>query len=96
MSSLCDEIAKLGKGLSSEKRYRILASLMKGPKTVGDIAKVVKLTQPNVSQNLKIMKEAELVNSERRGQEIYYSINIEYMASLLNKLAKDVEKSKRT
>ncbi len=94
MSSLCDEIAAMGKGLGNKSRYRILESLMKGPKTVGEIVSFVKLSQPNVSQNLKVMKEAELVLCERRGQEIIYSINIEYMASLLKKLATDVEKSK--
>lgn len=95
MSDLCDEIAKMGKGLGNKSRYRILESLMKGPQTVGEIVKSVRLTQPNVSQNLKVMKEAELVTSERRGQAIYYSINVSYMAALLKKLALDVEKSKK-
>ena len=95
MSPLCDEIAKMGKGLGNANRYRILESLMHGPKTVSEIVKAVKLTQPNVSQNLKVMKESELVSCERSGQEIYYSINVAYMAKLLRKLAKDVEKTNK-
>ena len=95
MSDLCDEIARMGKGLGNPSRYRILEALMHGSKTVTEIVKAVKLTQPNVSQNLKVMKEAEIVTSERHGQEIYYSINVQYMASLLRKLALGVEKTKK-
>lgn len=85
----------MGKGLGNENRYRILEALMKGPKTVGEIADKVSLAQPSVSQNLKVLKTADIVADERRGQEVYYSINVEYMTNLLRRLAADVERSKR-
>jgi DNA-binding transcriptional ArsR family regulator len=93
MSELCNEIEKLGKGIGNANRYRILESLMKGPRTVNEIVKAVKLPQPAVSQNLKVLKSADLVTDERNGQEIYYTINIEHMASLLQKLALGLKKS---
>lgn len=95
MSDVCAEIARLGKGIGNENRYRILESLMKGPRTVNEITEKVGLTQPAVSQSLKVLKEANLVEDERRGQEVFYSINVAYMTNLLKKLATDVEKSKR-
>lgn len=94
MTDLCKEIAKMGKGLSSENRYHILETIMKKAKTVGEIASTVNLAQPAVSQNLKVLKEADLVVDERRGQEVYYSINVSYMTNLLHKLAKDVNNKK--
>lgn len=39
MTDLCREIAQMGKGIGNENRYRILEALMKGPRTVGQIAK---------------------------------------------------------
>ncbi len=93
MSDLCKEIAKMGKGIGNENRYHILEALMRGPRTVGEIAVMARLAQPSVSQNLKVLKQANLVTDERSGQEIHYSINVSYMASLLKKLALDVEKS---
>ncbi len=93
MTDLCKEIAKMGKGIGNENRYHILETLMRGPRTVGEIAVMAKLPQPSVSQNLKVLKGADLVLDERSGQEIYYSINVSYMASLLKKLALDVERS---
>lgn len=95
MSDLCSEIARMGKGIGNENRYRILEVLMAGPRTVSEIAARVKLAQPAVSQNLKVLKETSLVDDERKGQEVYYSINVSYMAKLLQKLAKDLEKGNK-
>lgn len=92
MSDLCNEIARMGKGIGNENRYHILEALMRGPRTVGEIAVKTGLPQPAVSQHLKVLKEADLVSSEREGQEIAYSINVAYMAKLLKKLAESVEK----
>ncbi len=90
MPDLCKEIANMGKGIGNENRYRILEALMKGPLAVGDIAKKVNIPQPAVSQHLKVLKSASLVEDERQGQEILYSVNVSYMAGLLKKLAKNL------
>tara|TARA_R110000824_G_scaffold401771_1_gene615704 strand:+ start:386799 stop:387086 length:288 start_codon:yes stop_codon:yes gene_type:complete len=87
MSDLCKEIANMGKGIGNENRYRILEALMKGPLAVGEITKKMDIPQPAVSQHLKVLKSANLVEDERQGQEVLYSVNVSYMASLLKKLA---------
>jgi ArsR family transcriptional regulator len=87
MSDLCKEIANMGKGIGNENRYRILEILMKGSRTVGEITEKVALPQPAVSQHLKVLKASKLVEDERRGQEVFYSVNVPYMAGLLKKLA---------
>jgi len=85
----------MGKGIGNENRYHILEALMKGPRTVGEIAAKVGFAQPAVSQHLKVLKSANLVEDTRKGQEVYYSISVSYMANLLRKLAISVEQSKR-
>ncbi len=92
MSDICKEIANMGKGIGNENRYRILQVLMRGSATVGDVAKKAKLPQPAVSQHLKVLKTANLVEDERQGKEIVYSVNVSYMASLLKKLATSLPK----
>ena len=84
----------MGKGIGNENRYRILEALMKGPRTVGEIAKKVGLPQPAVSQHLKVLKSATLVEDTRQGQEVLYSVNVSYMASLLKKLATSLPEKK--
>jgi DNA-binding transcriptional ArsR family regulator len=91
MSELCKEMARLGKGIGNENRYRILEVLMKGEATVSDVAKKVKLPQPAVSQHLKVLKTAALVTAKRQGQEVFYSINVAYMTNLLKKLTVNVK-----
>lgn len=86
MSELCKQMAMLGKGLGNENRFTILQTIMKKPQTVGHIAKTVKLPQPAVSQHLKVLKAANLVESTRQGQEILYLVNAEFMTKLLKKL----------
>ncbi|HVS79877.1 MAG TPA: metalloregulator ArsR/SmtB family transcription factor [Candidatus Paceibacterota bacterium] len=92
MSDLCDEIQKLGKGVSNAARYRILEAVAGGPKTVGDLTKVAKMSQPAVSQHLKTLKACALVNDEKRGQEVYYSLNAEYTLRILKEFLVNLSK----
>jgi len=96
MTDLCKEIARMGKGLSNENRYKILEALMDGSKTVGEITEKVAMAQPAVSQHLKVLKESDLVKDERKGKEVYYSINVAYMTNLLHKLAQGVNKDEQS
>lgn len=91
MSKLCEQMAKLGKGLGNENRFTILQTIMKKPRTVGEITKISKLPQPAVSQHLKVLKSLNLVESTRNGQEISYFVNAEFMTTLLKKLTTDLK-----
>lgn len=94
MSDLCKEIALMGKAIGNQNRYRILEALMKSPLAVGEVAQKVGLPQPAVSQHLKVLKSAHLVDCERQGQEVLYSVNVAYMAALIKKLATDLPSNK--
>ncbi len=96
MTDLCNKINEFGKAISNAARYRIIESLLKGEKTVSELVKVVKLTQPAVSQHLKSLKSANLVTDERRGQEVYYSVDGPYILGLLTALTCDVRNRKKT
>ncbi len=90
--SFCDEIQKLGKGIGSAGRYQILETLLKGPLTVGEIVKIVKLSQPAVSQHLKTLKICQLVSDQKRGKEVFYSVNVSHMAALLRHFVTNIDK----
>src|SRR5258708_7140494 len=95
MSEVCDEVQKFGKGIGNAARYRILEALFKCPKTVNEIVKTVKLSQPAVSQHLKTLKAAGIVADERRGQEVLYSLNTAYVLGLFKRLSSDVGRQNR-
>ena len=95
MKDLCSEIEKFGKGIGSVSRYRIVEALLRGQKTVGELVRTVKLSQPAVSQHLKTLRESNLVIDEKRGQEVLYSVNSKYMLDLLKNLSKQINKKKK-
>jgi DNA-binding transcriptional ArsR family regulator len=43
--------------------------------TVGEIVEYVGLTQPTVSYHLREMKENGILSADKKGKEVYYSIN---------------------
>jgi ArsR family transcriptional regulator len=90
MTDLCNEINKFGKGVGNAARYRIIEALIPGEKTVGELARAVRLSQPAVSQHLKTLKACDLVIDERRGKEVFYAINTEYTLTLLTSLIADI------
>ncbi len=94
MRDNCKEIERFGKGIGNASRYRIVQALLKGEKTVGELVKIAKLSQPAVSQHLKTLKACNLVVDERRGQEVFYSVNGEYLLELLARLSSDARPAK--
>jgi ArsR family transcriptional regulator, arsenate/arsenite/antimonite-responsive transcriptional repressor len=95
MKDLCGEINKFGKGIGNEARYRILEALTKGRKTVGELVGIVRLSQPAVSQHLKTLKASGLVVDERRGQEVFYTVDAEHMLFLLKNMTASMKKGQK-
>jgi DNA-binding transcriptional ArsR family regulator len=89
------EMEKFGKGIGSVPRYRIVEALFSGPKTVSELAKKTKLSQPLVSQHLRILKETGLVRDERNGQEVVYTLNTEHTIRLLKRLSEELKPKKK-
>ena len=67
--------AELFKILSVDKRIEIIELLKKEPMSVNVLAAALKITQSAASQHLRVLKSTGLVQDERRGYWIYYSLN---------------------
>jgi ArsR family transcriptional regulator len=76
--TLRDEInilhAQVCSGLADPNRILILYELDKGPHNVSDLASTLEIPQPTVSRHLKILRERNMVTSERDGQSVFYSL----------------------
>ncbi len=66
---------ELFKILAGDKRIEIIEQLKKGSLTVNVLAQALGISQSAVSQHLRILKSAGLVNKERQGYFTRYSIN---------------------
>jgi DNA-binding transcriptional ArsR family regulator len=59
--------------LHDPTRRTVLEKLRSGPKPVGEIARGLPVTRPAVSQHLKVLKDAGLVDDRSEGtRRIYY------------------------
>lgn len=79
------------KALADPTRRKILELLKQKDMNAGEIAAEFNMTKPSISNHLSILKQADLVDSEKQGQNVMYSIKtsvIEDMLSTLSNLTK--------
>ncbi|GAA3263709.1 metalloregulator ArsR/SmtB family transcription factor [Nonomuraea helvata] len=80
------ELARMFKALSDPVRLRLLsliASHESGQACVCDLTGPFDVSQPTISHHLKVLREAGLVGSERRGTWVYYWV----IPTALNRLS---------
>jgi ArsR family transcriptional regulator len=73
-----DELAPLFKAIGDPVRLRLLSLIAcheGGEACVCDLTAAFELTAPTISHHLKVLKQAGLIGSERRGTWVYYWIN---------------------
>ena len=68
--------------VGDQTRRAILALLIDGPKSVGNLAAEFPVSRPAISQHLRILKEANLVVDRAQGTRRVYQLNPEGFASL--------------
>ena len=66
--------SELLKAMSNEKRLMVLCYLAGGEKAVGEMEKLVGLSQSALSQHLARLRRDGLVKTRRSSQTIYYSL----------------------
>jgi DNA-binding transcriptional ArsR family regulator len=61
--------------LTDPTRRTVFERLREGPRPVGDIARGLSVSRPAVSQHLKVLKDAGLVNDRSEGTRRIYCID---------------------
>ncbi len=74
----------LFRALNDPTRRKILEILRERDFTAGEIAQRFDMTKPSISHHLDLLKQAELVSADKRGQFIYYSLNTTVLDELLS------------
>lgn len=72
------------KALSDPTRRAIIMLLKERDMTAGEIADQFDMTKPSISHHLNMLKQAKLLQDERRGQNIYYSLNTTVFQEVVN------------
>lgn len=87
--------AKLFRGFADPSRLSILQALRGKPQTVGKIAGLTGLSQPNVSNHLACLRDCGLVTATPRGRFVVYALSdprVEQLLQLADELLADVAK----
>ncbi len=74
------------KAMSNERRLMILCHLGQGERSVGELERMVKLSQSALSQHLARLRQDGLVTTRRHAQTIYYSLNGEEARRVMHTL----------
>jgi len=90
------QLSKFFKALSDETRREILRLLEDRDHTVGEIVGRFSLSQPTISRHLSVLKEANLVRDERRGQFVIYRLSGANMARSAKQFFDDFKECRET
>lgn len=80
------------KALGDKQRRKILNLLKEKDMSVSDLLGNFQITQASLSHHLDILKRANLVIDERRGQFIFYSLNVSVFEEFVKWLMDFVDK----
>ena len=72
--ALYKQLARIGQALASGPRLALLDLLRQSPRTVELLAQEAGLTLANASQHLKVLRQARLVEAEKRGVFVTYRV----------------------
>lgn len=71
------------KALSDPTRRKIIELLNEKPLTAGEIADHFNMTKPSISHHLNLLKQADMITDEKKGQYVIYQLNTTVFQDIL-------------
>ena len=71
------------KALSDPTRRQVLQLLRKGPMSAGDLADNFEVSKPTMSAHFAVLREANLVHTEKDGKSVIYHLNLSVLEDAL-------------
>lgn len=80
------------RALSDKTRQEILVIFYTQKEVcVTDIASNFTLSRPTISHHLNLMKRSKLLNARKEGKEVYYSLNKEYVVTVMSQILETIK-----
>lgn len=86
LDRMARQASELLAAMASEKRLMILCHLLEGESSVNDLAEMVDMNQSALSQQLAKLRALKLVDTRRKGQQVYYRLASEEVERILQTL----------
>ena len=71
------------RALAAPVRISIVLQLLESPRCVHDLVDALGVTQPLISQHLRVLKAAGVVQGDRHGREVLYSLVDDHLAHIV-------------
>jgi ArsR family transcriptional regulator len=88
-------VAATFRALSDPTRLRLLALLGDGERCVHELCAALRMSQPAVSHQLRLLRVGRLVRSRRAGREVYYALDDEHVMELVAQARSHALESRR-
>jgi len=85
--------SNLMKVMANSDRLMLLCQLSQGEKSVGELESLLDIRQPTLSQQLTVLREAELVATRREGKNIFYHVSSQSALALMQVLSQEICKT---
>ena len=85
------DLAELFKVFGDTTRMKILYVLFESEMCVCDIAEILGISQSAISHQLRIIKQARLIQNRRDGKTIYYSLADEHVKTIIGMAKEHLE-----
>jgi DNA-binding transcriptional ArsR family regulator len=78
------DLSELFKVFGDSTRVKILCALLNAEMCVCDIAALLGMTKSSISHQLRILKQAKLVNYRKDGKVVYYSLADDHVKTVFD------------
>ncbi len=85
-----DIASALMKVLANPDRLMLLCQLSQGEKSVSELSELTTIQQPTLSQQLTVLRDHQVVQTQRDGKNIYYRVTSEPALAIINVLAEQL------
>lgn len=85
-----DKACRLMRVMANADRLMLLCQLSQGEKSVGELEKALNIRQPTLSQQLTVLREADLVSTRREGKNIIYCISSQSALAVMQVLSQHI------
>lgn len=86
---------ELLRALAAPVRIALVLQLRQSPRCVHELVDALGVTQPLVSQHLRVLKSNGVVRSDRHGREVVYQLVDDHLAHIVADAVAHVEEERR-
>ena len=76
------QVAEMFKALADPTRVRIIGLLAHAEFCVGDLARILGMSQPAVSHQLRVLRNLRIVRARKSGRHVHYTLMDEHIRDL--------------